>query len=119
MPGIVVRLHLITDPFCTVPLVLFIPEAPILGNVGVGFASRELFAVWAWIRWVAGTAAIASTCGAVVASTTTAATAIATMMPAPSRLVVGRVAVRLYGGGIFAGLAVGVGGLLFEELCKE
>jgi hypothetical protein len=83
VPGFVSRLLLITDPFCAVPLLLFIPEAPILGSVGVGFASRELFAVWAWIRWVAGTAAMASTCGAVVASTTTAATAITTTTPAP------------------------------------
>ena len=118
------HLHLVAYPLGPIPFVLFIPAATILGRVRMGLATSELFAVWAWVRWVLGAAARA-TAVATVSTTSTSASVIAALITAVGMPMVGAgpvgrgVAVVLNCGCGFGDIGVGFGICCMEEVGEE
>ena len=48
MPSFVFHVHFIANPFCSISLILLVPEAAVIGDVGVFPAALELLAVGAF-----------------------------------------------------------------------
>lgn len=121
--GNISHLHFVTNPLPAIPLVPLVPEATVLRRFWVRLASRELFAVWAWVGWMARVAALVSPLAA--ASAATSVVAFLAVPPTVTLAIVvvsvvgGGVAVGLYSGGALGVFSVGCPVLLLKELGEQ